>query len=461
MAESDEQLLARWRETLATVRGFDGQQLDPVDRQTLNALQQQLERAEAELDRRGLRRTGLNRDGPWQPLSMHEPAPQGTTPEIELTWEPREELGVNSLLEWLADPRSDEIEWDEYRAENPVLVREWERERERDLPVFVDSEPLTHRREPTFVPELVDGLTADQRLLIERLGHAPLPQEQLLAEAPDSTSLARALEQLRLPRRYPLISEQRGMIELTALAKCMISLEPGRVRVHGGFFPNLLANGAADALAFPEYEVARIIGAASLLMEHPETPGQGVAHSLGSPVTHESLLSRNLRRPFERENAIGIGVEVLQWAVSGRLEFHFLTIQDAERAAERLRLAEERHEFDEGTQHALSGATLTVTLPPGVEGIAVVRRLARDRALESWWRLDTTCLHDGEARPRSPREMVEIFVRRSREEVLRRLRREKLPADNRLEIIEGLMRVAADERLAALVDAAETKDEAV
>lgn len=468
MAETDEQLLARWRETLTTVRGFDGQELDPVDRQTLNELQRQLERAEAELDRRGLRRTGLNRDGSWQPLSMHEAAPQGTTPEVELTWEPREELVGNPLLEMLADPSFDRADWDKCSSvgprlvdEVPMLVREWERERERELSVVADSEPITHRREPAFVPELVDGLTADQRLIIERLGHGPLPQEQLLAEAPDSASLARALEQLRLPRRYPLISEQRGMIELTALAKCMISLEPGRVRVHGGFFPNLLANGAADALAFPEYEVARIIGAASLLMEHPETPSQGVAHALGLPRKRDRPRLHRWSRS-ERDDTICVETEMRQWTVSKRLEFHFLTTGDAERAAERLRLAEERQEFDEGTQHALSdGRTLVVTLPPGVEGIAVMRRLWRDRALESWWRLDTTCLHDGEARPRTPREMVEVFVRRSREEVLRRLRREKLPADNRLEIIEGLMRVAADERLAALVDAAETKDDAV
>ncbi len=461
--------MARWRETLTTVLGFGGQQLDPVDRQTLNELQRQLERAEAELDRRGLRRTGLTREGSWQPLAMHEAAPQGTAPEVELTWEPREELVCNSLMKMFTDPGFERADWDASpavrasflsRQDSVGLVREWERERERELQSFADSEPLTHRREPPFVPDLVDGLTTDQRLLIERLGEAPLSQEQLLVDAPDSTSLDRALEQLRLSRRYPLISDQRGLIELTPLAKHLISLEPGRVRVHGGFFPNLLANGAADPLAFPEYEVTRIIGAASLLMEHPDTPTQDLAHALGTPSMRDFRVSRPLR--WSSPAIVGVEVEVQQWTVSKRLEFHFLTVEDAERAAERLRLAEERHEFDEGTQHTLTDrTTLVVTLPPGVEGIAVVRRLRRDRALESWWRHDTTCLHDGEARPRTPREMLEVFVRRSREEVRRRLRRQKLPADDRLEIIEGLMRVAADERLAALVDAAETKDEAV
>lgn len=38
MAESDEALLVRWRELLTTIRGYDGQSLDPVDRQTLNEL---------------------------------------------------------------------------------------------------------------------------------------------------------------------------------------------------------------------------------------------------------------------------------------------------------------------------------------------------------------------------------------------------------------------------------------
>lgn len=462
MAESDEQLLARWRETLTTVRGFDGQPLDPVDRQTLNALQQQLERAEAELDRRGLRRTGQERDGSWQPLPMHEPAPQGASPDVELTWEPREELGVNWVLEMIADPDFDRIDWNASRAErwpdSAALVGEWERERERELPLIADSEPLTHRREPPFVPDLVDGLTTDQRVLIERLAGAPLPQAQLLADEPASTSLGRALEQLRLSRRYPLLSEQQGLISLTPLARQLISLEPGRVRVHGGFFPNLLANGAADALAFPEYGIGRIIGAASLLMEHPETPSQDLVHALGSPMRNEDEASW----ADSTANTIRVRARVLQWSVSKRLEVHFPCVEDAERAAERLRLAQERHEFDEGTQHALvDGMNLVVTLPPGIEGIALVRRLSRDRALESWWRLDTTCSHDGEARPRTPRELLEVFVRRSREEVRRRLRREKLPADSRLEIIERLMRVAADERLAALVDAAATKHEAI
>lgn len=468
VAESDEQLLARWRETLKTVLGFDGQPLDPVDRQTLNELRRQLERAEAELDRRGLRRTGQERDGSWQPLPMHEPAPPAPAPQVELTWEPREELGFNHLLETVTDPNFERSDWDSYRSPrwqpSAALVREWERERERELPFFGDSEPLTHRQEPPFVPDLADGLTADQRLLIERLAQAPLPQDQLLADAPESTSLARALEELRLTRRYPLVAEQGGSIELTPLAKCLVSFEPGRVRVHGGFFPNLLANGAADAFAFPEYEVARIIGAASLLMEHPDTPDQDVAHALGSPVNLRGAgpwFSDGLSR-FEREKVVGLRVGVRQWSVSKRLDLRFPTAADAERAAERLRLAQERHEFDEGTQYALTDAmTLVVTLPPGVEGVAVVRRLSRDRALESWWRLDTTCAHEGEARTRTARELVEVFVRRSRAEVLRRLRREKLPADDRLEIVEGLLRVAGDERLAALIDAAETKDEGI
>ncbi|MBL8938776.1 MAG: hypothetical protein JNM69_29720 [Archangium sp.] len=295
-------------------------------------------------------------------------------------------------------------------------------------------------------------------MLIERLGSAVLSQDQLLAAPPDSSSLPRALEQLRLSRRHPLIAEHGGLIGLTPLAAQMISVESGRVRVHGGFFPNLLANGAADAFAFPEYRINHIIGAASLLMEHPETPDQDLEHALGSPRLDDDDDGWSPARG----NIIRVRVHPLQWDISNRLEFHFHTPEDAARAAERLRLAEERREFDEGTQHALSdGTSLVVTLPPGVQGIAVVRRLSRDRALESCWRLDTTCLHEGEARPRTPRKMLEVFVRRSREEVLRRLRRERLPADDRLEIIEGLMRVAADSRLAALVDAAQSREEAV
>lgn len=51
-------------------------------------------------------------------------------------------------------------------------------------------------------------------------------------------------------------------------------------------------------------------------------------------------------------------------------------------------------------------------------------------------------------------------MRQSRSEVERRLRLQKLPGDDRLEIVEGLLRVARDERLAALVDGAPSRDEA-
>lgn len=109
---------------------------------------------------------------------------------------------------------------------------------------------------------------------------------------------------------------------------------------------------------------------------------------------------------------------------------------------------------------ARTGTKLGVTLPPGTYGVAVVRRLMMDRALESWWQVDTTAIDVDGARPRTVREMFEAFVRRSRDEVERRLRRQQLPADARLEVIEGLLRMAADERLSALVDAAESKEQA-
>lgn len=453
--------MARWRETLTTVLGFGGQQLDPVDRQTLNELQRQLERAEAELDRRGLRRTGVERDGSWQPLSMHEPAPHVPTPQVELTWEPRDQLVIKSDLRILINWRIDDEDWPFIPDQ---LSLEWARERERELPFFNESKPLSHRRGAAFLPSLVDGLTSSQRTIFERLGRGAVSRERLLSSAPEGHDLSRALAELELPRSYPLIFQSNGQFELTRLARELISVENGTVRVHGAFFPNLLANGVADGLVFPTWSVEGIAKAAQLLMEQPQTPDQDLINAIGPCLPGGDWVlfrtSRSLGR--SRRGAICVLTEPRQWTRSKRLEFHFATAADAERAFQRLQLAVDAHEFEEGTRHVLEeGTRLVVTLPPGIQGVRVVRRLMVERALESWWEVDTTSLGDDGPRPRTVREMLEAFVRRSREEGRRRLRRQKLPADDRLEIIEGLMRVAADERLAALVDAAETKDEAV
>lgn len=461
MAETDEQLLARWRETLNTVRGFDGQDLDPVDRQTLNELRRQLERAEAELDRRGLRRTGQERDGAWQPLPMHEPAPPASAPQVELRWEPRDRLVPNSPLRIL-------ILWLDEAEDWPLIPEEvrheWARERERELPFFNHSKPLTHRRSAAFVPSLADGLTSSQRLIFERLAHGSRSREQLVEAAPEGHDLARALFELELPRRYPLISESNGQLQLTPLARELVTVENGAARVHGTFFPNLLANGVADGLVFPTFSVQGIVHAASLLMEQPQTPTQDLLNTIGpcSPGAEWVLVRTSRSFGHTPGGAVCVLTEPRQWTQSKRLEFHFATAADAERASEQLRLAVEAQEFEEGTHQTIeAGTRLVVTLPTGIQGVRVMRRLMVERALESWWQVDTRCVGEDGVRPRAVRELLEFFVRRSRDEVLRKLRRERLPADDRLEVIEGLMRVAADERLAALVDAAETKDEAM
>ena len=462
VAETDEHLLARWRETLTALRGYDGQQLDPVDRQTRNELRQQLERAEAELDRRGLRTTPVTPSGPWQPLPLHERPPEVSPVAVEPTWEPRDELVSRSELRILLNWRMEEEDWPFL---DPALVREWEQEKARVLPLFSDAEPLMHRRPAPFVPELRDGLTAAQRLLFERLGHGAASERQLLADPPGEhgSSLEQALAELRLPRRVPLLVEHDDLLELAPLAREMLTVESGRVQVHGGFFPNLLVNGVAELLAFPAFRLERILDAAGLLASYPGTPDQDLMNKVGLCVVDADFTVQRTSSRFgiARGGAVCVWVEPWQWRKTKALEFHFATAADAERAAERLRLAQERHEFADGTSHALfDGTKLSVTLPPGTHGFAVVRRLLLDRALESWWHVNTSALDADGIHPRSVREMLVAFVRQSRNEVERRLRLEALPGDDRLEVVEGLLRVAKDERLAALVDGAATRDEA-
>jgi hypothetical protein len=329
---------------------------------------------------------------------------------------------------------------------------EWQIEDEEDWPYL----PQTLRRE---------WIQEQARELFERLGERALSEELLLSNPPNDAgpALERALAELRLPRRYPLLLEHDGLLELTPLATELISIEPGRVRVHGAFFPNLLSNGVADGLVLPTFAVERVIAAAGLLMSFPSTPTQDVVHTLGSCSVGPGLETLRMSEVFSLEpgGAIGVVVEPRQWTQTKRLEFHFASPEDAARAGERLQLALQRHEFAEGTHHELfEGTKLGVTLPAGIHGVAVVRRLMMDRALESWWQVDTTAIDVDGARPRTVREMLEAFIRRSRDEVERRLRRQQLPADARLEVIEGLLRMAADERLSALVDAAESKDQA-
>ncbi|MBL8923747.1 MAG: hypothetical protein JNJ54_33135 [Myxococcaceae bacterium] len=148
-------------------------------------------------------------------------------------------------------------------------------------------------------------------------------------------------------------------------------------------------------------------------------------------------------------------------AAAGRLEFSFRHREDAERAADCLALAEERGELAAGTRQTLANTELIVSLPPSTFGLAVVRRLWRDHALQSRWRLEMVASDGSEVRTRTLRELLQAFLTRTRREVRRRLQRHLAVREPRLDAIEGLLRVADDERLAALVDATESKTEGV
>lgn len=461
VAETNDQLLARWRETLATVRGYDGQQLDPVDRQTLNELRRQLEAAEQELARRGLQQPTQPRAGDWRPLALHEPAQSAPVAAPELTWEPAEEAETDWFLHRVAQTldypdASGPTEW--LMRHRPELRGEWERERARELPFFEVPPRVVHHRPSPFVPDLHDGLTTDQRSVVERLALAPCAADAILSAAPDDRrdTLAQAIEQLQLARPWPLLENRDGLLRLTALAKEMVSVENGRARVHGGLFPNLLVNGAADQLAFPVRSLDKVYGAAIWLLATPEMPLRTL-EGTAQPLLTTEWWDQGYGDP----SGTHLNLVTLPRRVGDRLEFNFSHPDDAQRAAEVLGLAEARGEFEEGTRHTLSGSDLFVSLPRSTFGLAVLRRLSRDRALESSWRLDPVASDGGEVRIRTLRELFDAFLGRTRREVGRQLRRRHAIREPRLDAIEGLLRVADDERLAALVDATESKQEGI
>ncbi len=461
VAETNEQLLARWRRTQSEVHGYVGQQLDPVDRQTLNELRRQLTEAEAELARRGLSTTGGTRTGTWQPLPLHGAPPKVEKRRGDFTWEPSSEVetdwGLLSAARAFDEPDDERTAW--ILERRPELRGEWRREFARSILDLPARTPTTRRRAAPFVPDLCDGLTQDQRTFVEQLALGPHTAKQLLTGASEAS--AAALAQLRLPRPYPLVAEDGDLLRLTPLANELVEVDSRGARVHGGLFPNLLVNGVADPFSFPIRDLSEVLAAARLLWASPDTALASLeARARQRPERFEQWWTSAEFDPYSPTATELRATVVPRWA-PGRLEFHFLHADDAAVANETLADAEARGELVPGISHALDDARLVVTLPEGNFGLGVVRRLARDCVLETDWTLETLAADAGVVRTRTLDELLRVFLSRTRQVVGRRLRRQFVVREPRLEAVEGLLRIADDERLAALVDATESRAEGI
>lgn len=475
VAETNDQLMARWRELLGAVRGYDRQALDPVDRQTLNELRRQLSAVEEEIDRRKLRRETQRADGTWEPLPLFEPQATERPEPIELSWEKQQEPQPDWELLELADGLEWRLSADELGRErfSASLLEEFSRESDRILPRFDQLEPIRRSRIGPYVPDIDDGLTPMQRVIIEALAECGPMTEQAVVEAGAQVpkdALNEALQQLRLPRPFPLLHEQNERLALTAAAREMVTIDDGRRRVGTGFFPNLLVNGCAEAVAFPTYSLDGVIKAVRLLASDGQFSDHIVASHLGWPTVGPL---RSKRRGWSLSgwtDLMTTGVEVLPVVTPPRrigpsyelLDFRFDDPEAATRALGRSQLAQARGEFVDGVSFEIDASTrLVVRLPRGTRGLAVVRRLLRDTALETMWTVEHRVMDRGASRLAGARELLNHFLLSCRRRAAERLKLTISPARARREILVGLLRAAEEPRLSQLLDATNSKTEAV
>jgi hypothetical protein len=165
-------------------------------------------------------------------------------------------------------------------------------------------EPVFETVPTPFVPSIDDGLTVDQRVVAKALavrGGAYVTMESVLEDAVlMGLSVDRAdaaMAELLLPRRYALVdiwSDGPTRVRLSALAREMTTTGPeGEVRIHGGFFPNVIVNGCATPLAFPTHRLADVFAAAERLMANPGATAEQLIEAIRGPdLPEQSSIAR-------------------------------------------------------------------------------------------------------------------------------------------------------------------------
>lgn len=463
MGESDEQLLARWRELLGLVRGYDAQTLDPVDRQTVNELRRQLTRTEEELDRRGLRHAEREQ-GSWQPLVMHEAPAAEVAPSVELTWEKEERLVPDWEILLLAERLDAQftLSAQERSALPRGLVEAFDRRFAKVLLSTQAERPSTRFRHALFLPQIEDGFTAAQRVLIEVLATQSIDSNELIkrAQMPEDEATT-ALEQLRLRRPYPLLVEQSGVLSLSAHAREMVTVEAGRARVDGALFPNLLVNGVADPLSFPTFSLEGVVNAARARLVIGADRAT-VIDTLG-PITPLPQRRMSLwRTPTKTGSTLMVVRSVPLRFPSSRLsyEFHFDDPRDALRSVRALEDGRRRGDFDQAVSWDVQDARLQVRVPNEDQALRVVQRLVHDFALISHWHLQLRVSQNGNVIFAPLPELLEAFLGRCRERLRSRMPVDLTSPTVRRERLRGLLRAADDERVLRLIDASATNEEA-
>lgn len=294
-----EALLQAWREAFEVVQVFEHAELDEVGQARLAELRAN----EASLAEQ-VRAAGLIPEAPelrvgsWAPLPLFtssptvvvcEEGPAAVPAEPEPGPAPApaaavpEEVPVVRMLREFANQESrlPEARLRAAHLADSIERRGW----------VADLEPLGMAQRPLppevvaapFLPAERDGFTGAQRVLVETLAISSPSSQQVNSVLSDAVSnssfsreaLASALDELLLPRPYPVVERDAArrddaFVRLTPLALEMVDFPKGqRPQVHGGFIPNLLINGCAQPLSFPPLHLAEVIEAAKLMAIAP------------------------------------------------------------------------------------------------------------------------------------------------------------------------------------------------
>ncbi|MBL8940276.1 MAG: hypothetical protein JNM69_37365 [Archangium sp.] len=320
MSSDDAQrLLDEWRQVMERLEALRAEPVDEITKQ----FRAELEARESSLAEQ-VRAAGLlpeavqPRVGSWSPLPLfederpdggdddetdeHEPAEAPVEPNAAGSYEKFASV-VDAVFDrsngrrtrkrlrrWLKQPaRLKEVDAKGARLlacalEEMVALREAEAVRTEfrlappPLPPFMPPLLLS---EP-WVPSMVDGFTRVQRAVVSALRETPTEARRLkvvldeLGERFARAELTRAANELLVPRPIPLVESVQGrsgeerLLKLTRAARWM------------PFFPNLLVNGCCQPLRFPVYRLERVVDAARLMLRSNSMSGSAFGLVLGN-----------------------------------------------------------------------------------------------------------------------------------------------------------------------------------
>jgi hypothetical protein len=318
------QLLEEWRQALDALERFEHGALDETGRARLAELRARSEQLFEQVRAAGLLPERAEpRTGPWAPLPLydapapslpaHEPAltePVGRKPidhahvlarvsiiyernivrrgayalAMDFDWTRLLRPSVR-LLAAVLDDCGVHDEASAARLQRGLHLTKW--------PDPVSLAPM--KLAPPFRPSERDGLTDAQRAVVEALAldfpsfqRSTVAIEDASSRSHTRTELKQALDELLLPRPYPLVERDAAhaselRVRLTPLAMEMLEVTSERARVHGAFVPNLLVNGCGEPLCVPTHNLGEVLAAAKVLALVPGADEQMVASKLPAP----------------------------------------------------------------------------------------------------------------------------------------------------------------------------------